>query len=216
MKATYRINALAAVSVALLAAVLNGCFAPPMANMQSARTMDAGEVRISAYAAPIKETENDEVIANEYGFILGFGASGRSEWQLRFDRFQFTEEDDGYNFTSFGPKIGAIKNRLAVMLPVGLFWADGIGFDTVQIHPGLIVTPVSTNYIELNTSGKMILPINQDLNKWGVVNAGLGLSSDLNKWALMPEVGFAWDLTGDNDMLVSYGIAAVIYLGEND
>lgn len=46
-------------------------------------------------------------------------------------------------------------------------------------------------------------------------NLGLGLSNDLNEWAILPEIGFAKDLTNDEQgLLVSYGAAVVFYFGD--
>lgn len=177
--------------------------------------MEEGEVRLSGYISPMEESETHEKFANQYGFVLGGGAGKRSEWQLRFDRFQF-EDDDGLNFTAMGPKIAAVKDRVAVMLPFGLYWGEeGVWFDTFQVHPGLIVTPFLNDYVELNVSGKVTVPIlHPEMTKWGVATVGLGLSNDLEKWALMPEVGITTNLNGDDkETFVSYGVAVVFYLG---
>jgi hypothetical protein len=186
-----------------------------MANMQSARTVERGEYRIAAYATGAEQSYHGrrEPVANEYGGLFGFHAGARSELQIRFHRIQFTEDDDGYNFTSIGPKIGAVEDILAVALPIGFYWgADIDALQTFQVHPGLQLTAPLNKYLEVNTAGKFILPLNTDMQKWGVVNIGLGLSSDTSRWALLPEVGFAWNLSeSDAASLFSYGVALAFY-----
>ncbi len=206
-----------AVAIALASVVTcaTGCFVPPTANMQSARTMDPEQFRLTPYWSPVEERyEGDsERIASDYGALLGTGVGPNTELQLRYDRIDLADDGDGYNFTSFGPKIGAVEDVLAFTIPVGLYWGGGIEFfETIQVHPGAVLTAPVNQYLEINTAGKLIFPLNADLYKWGVVNLGLSLSTDVSRWAILPEVGFAWNLSeSDASSIFTYGIAIAFY-----
>lgn len=193
---------------------MSGCFIPPSATMQSARTMEPRQVRVAPYAASINEKYEGEreEIGGDYGALLGIGTGSNAEIQLRYDRFQDTD-GDGYNFTSFGPKFSVVKDRCAILLPVGVYWGQDISiFETVQIDPAVIGSVPVGKFAEINAAGKFVFPLNSDLWKWGVVNFGVSLSSDTSQWAVIPEIGFAWNLSEDDaSSLFTYGIAFAYY-----
>jgi len=124
--------------------VWGGCFVPPSASLQSARTVDKEKARLTPYWSGIRETgeSENEKIADEFGILAGIGVGNQAELQLRYDRIQLTGEDeDGYNFTSLGPKFSTANQRIAFILPVGFYYGSGISAgDTFQIHPGMIGT----------------------------------------------------------------------------
>jgi len=185
-----------------------------MTNMQSARTLEKGESRLTPYFVQIQNETNASDPVYQVGGMLGAGVNDRLEWQFRVDHFTaFKPEDDGYTFISTGPKIAVVEDRVAVVFPVGMY---STSIETAQIQPGIIVTPFSSRYVEFTAAARYIFAFHQDLSKWTVFNVGLGLSSDLNKWAIMPEIGIAKDMTNsEQKLLLSYGAALVFYFNEN-
>jgi hypothetical protein len=204
----------------LVSTCLTGCLVPPMANMQSARCMDEKQHRITPYATAVDQSDGvsgDEDtkahIANNYGALIGFGTSHNSEFQIRLDRIQPAGAGDGYNFTSIGPKFGVVEDVFALLVPFGLYWnGTAIAFDTIQFHPGAILTLPVNKHLEINTAGKVILPLSEGAIRWYIVNLGLSVSSDVDRWALLPEVGFGWSSReGVESHLFTYGISIAFY-----
>jgi hypothetical protein len=214
----------AAAAIPSAATFSTGCVVPPTANMQSARTMEPRQFRLNPYYSRIEEKCEGawdwkrERNATGYGALLGIGLSPNTEFQLRYERIELEADEDGYSFTSFGPKISAVEDILAFAIPVGLYWGGAYpAFDTIQLHPGAIATLPVNRYLEINAAGKLICPLNSVLYKWGVVNLGLSVSTDVTRWAILPEVGFAWNLSEDNSGSVfTYGIAVAFYPTVND
>ena len=199
------------------ASVLGGCFLPPAANLQDARMVGKGNVRVTGFWSGLNDTgEDGEKVADEYGAMLGFGSSDRTEIQVRFERIAFADGDDGYQFLSIGPKFGLVEDRLALLVPGGVYVGEDIGWvETIQFQPALMGSlPVSRNF-EFNTAARFILPLDPDLFTWFNVGFGVGLSSDLDRWAILPEVSYSICLDeGEVDPIFSYGVALVFLPGD--
>ena len=199
-----------------------GCFLPPAANVQDARTVGKGRVRAAGYWSGLKDTDaapgEDAKLADEFGGILGVGVSESAELQFRLERIDFAQEDDGYQFLSFSPKFGLVRDKLAFMVPIGLYFGGGLQWqETFQIQPSLIGSaPVNDNF-EVNMSGRFVVPFNSDLYKWAILGFGFGVSSDLDRWALLPEISYSIALNDDADAIsdiLGYGFALTFYLGQ--
>jgi len=210
----YRFSRIAALlALCICVGMWSGCFVPPTAIMQSARVPEKGEMRITPYYSSVKESGagGSEDLVDQFGFLFGISA-GNTEWQLRYERTQFSGENDGYNFTSIGPKIAWFDNRFAFMIPAGLYWAEGVGGDTFQIQPGFIGTVPIDRYVELSAAARYILAPSTDVDDWAILNFNAGLSSDVTRWAVIPEIGISWDVsTPDLDPLVNFSIALAVY-----
>lgn len=206
---------LACIGVALL--FLGGCFLPPAGNVQDARLVGKGNVRATAFWSGLESTGDGEgeKVADEFGALLGVGVGDKTEFQLRFERFDFADDDYGYEFLSLGPKIGLIEDRLALLIPLGLYLGGDIeSMETFQIQPGLLETALLNQYFEINASQRLILPFNQDLLTWLNLGFGVGLSTDLDRWAILPEVSYSICLDEeDADSILSYGVALVLVTG---
>jgi len=191
-----------------------GCFVPPTATLQSARTAERGKVRITPYYESVNQTgEDGEKLANEFGALVGVGVGDHAEIQVRYDRIQLSGEDDGYNFTSLGPKISAANNRVAFVLPMGMYYGEDISSsETFQLHPGVIATLPIEEVAEVSAAARFQFAPNEGVDDWFVVSWGLGISNDVSRWAIMPELGIAWNLSQDDqDPLFNYGMAMVFY-----
>jgi hypothetical protein len=201
-----------------------GCFLPPAANVQDARTVGKGQVRAAGYWSGLNDTDASEgesaKLADEFGGIVGVGVSESAELQLRLERLDYAEESDGYQFVSFSPKFGLVADRLAVMVPIGLYFGEDVEWqETFQIQPAIIGSvPVSEKF-EVNMSGRVALPFNSDLYTWGILGFGVGLSSDLDRWAILPEISYSIALDDDTDEvsnILGYGLALTFYFGEEE
>lgn len=208
-----------AIAVSLTA---GGCFLPPAANVQDARTVGAGRVRAAAYWSGLKDTDaaagEDAKLADEFGGIFGVGVSKSAELQFRLEKIDLVGEDDGYQFVSFSPKFSLVADKLAFMVPIGVYFGEGVGWqETFQIQPALIGSAPVSEKFEVNMSGRLVVPFNSDLYKWGILGFGIGVSSDLDRWAILPEVSYSIAL-GDNtdeiSNILGYGLALTFYLGE--
>jgi hypothetical protein len=208
-------------SVGFVSMVGGGCFHPPMANMQSARTVVGSQVRIAPYYSAIDQDIDDAASgesegrdADEFGMLLGIGAGDGTEFQLRYDRFEQAQDGDGgYNFTSLGLKMAAVKNVLAFTVPLGFYWGDDIStLETLEIDPSVIATLPLGDRFEATGAVRAIVPVNPDLVQRIVVNLGFSLSTDVSRWAIMPEVGYSVDVDdSDSDPFISYGLALVFF-----
>jgi hypothetical protein len=197
--------------------IAGGCLLPPAAGLQDARMVGEGNVRATAFWSGHNATgEDNEKLADEYGALLGIGTSDRVEMQIRFDRIAFTDGDGGYQFLSVGPKFGLIRDRLALLVPAGMYFGEDMdGENTVQLQPEVLGSlPVDPRF-ELNAVGRFILPIDRDLWSWLTLGFGVGLSTDFNRWALLPEVSYSICVDEDEvDPVISYGLALVFLTGD--
>jgi hypothetical protein len=179
---------------------------------------DRGEFRIAPYVSSAEELgEEDAENVIEYGGLLGVGTGDKVEIQLRHDRFDGTEEDDDpYNFTSLGVKIGAVPEKLGVVLPIGVYWGGGLeSSETVQIMPSLIGTaPVSQSF-EVFGSAKLIYPFSDDLFTWFTLGFGAAVGPDVKQWAIIPEIDFSWEMEDDVDIgtWFRFGVALAFFPG---
>jgi hypothetical protein len=199
-----------------LAAVLGGCL-PPAANLQDARVMDKGQVRLTGFWSNLESAgAGGEELADEYGGLIGIGGGSETEFQLRIERLALPDEGEGYEFISFGPKIGVIEDRLAVLVPVGVNVGEDVEWlETIQIHPALLGSiPLSRNF-EINSAAKLIFPINGSMVIWLNFGLGFGISTDLERWAILPEVGYSRCLDeSEIEPVFNYGIALALYTGD--
>ena len=196
---------------------LTGCL-PTSANLQSARTIDKGQNRITPYVFQIDEAEPDgrdgrEHLATAYGVLLGWGTGDNSELQFRFEHQKFDGEDDGVNFYSLGPKFSNGGEWFAFILPIGVYAATVVPtFSTIQLQPGIILTAPFGRYAELTGASKVIVPLESPEFSWGVVNLGMSLSSDVTRWAVMPEVAYTQNLGLPGEIpILTYGVALAIF-----
>jgi len=196
--------------------LFGGCFLPPAANMQDARLVGKDHVRAAAFWSGLNNAEEGEKSADEFGILLGAGLSDAAELQLRFERIDFVDEDDGYQFISLGPKLGLVKDQLAVLIPLGAYMGTDIDIqDTFQIQPAMIGTIAANESFEVNVSGRVALPFDSDLITWAILGFGFGISSDLDRWAIMPEISYSIALDEDDvDSFLGYGVGLCVRTGD--
>jgi len=206
-------------SVVIAASALpfaGGCFLPPAANVQDARMVGQGNVRAAGFWSGLNGTEEDEKAADEFGALLGVGLGEKSELQLRVERIDLADEDDGYQFMSLGPKFGLVEDQLALLVPFGFYFGEDIEMaDTFQIQPAILGTIPVSQAFEVNASGRVALPFDSDLFTWAIFGFGVGFSPDLDRWAILPEISYSIALDEeDADSYFGYGLALTIRTGD--
>jgi hypothetical protein len=193
------------------ASLILGGWMPPAASLQNAHMVGDEQVRVAGSWYGLKDTgEGGEKLTNTFAGLLGVGLNDRTELQFRFDHFDFSDSDVNYEFVSVGAKVGLIEDRLALVLPLGMYARDGIEWSSVQIHPGAVGTLQAGQYVEVNASGKILFPFDQDNLIWFNLGVGVGFSTDLDRWAILPEIGYSVCLDeGEVDPVFSYGFSFV-------
>ena len=198
------------------ASLILGAWMPPAASLQNAQVAGDEQIRIAGAWYGLKNTgEGGDKLANAFTGLLGIGLSDQTELQFRFDHFDFTDSDAGWDFVSVGAKVRLIEDRLALVLPFGMYAHDGIEWSTAQIHPGAIGTLQAGQYAEISASGKVLFPFDQDNLIWLSLGIGVGLSTDLNRWSILPEIGYSVCLDeSEVDPVFSYGFSFVYLPGQ--
>jgi hypothetical protein len=180
----------------LWGAALTGC-AAPFADLQGARLAGKGKVEVTPSFTSVAASQSgaSEAVQREYGFMLAAGTSDHLDWRFRYIRVAAPGGSGGegsFNVLGIGPKFGITPNRVAIGLPIGFAFGDGIDNvgDTFQCHPTLFVTLPAGRCFEVNVSGKALFWIGGGLEFIGYAgNIGLGISTDLDRWAIRPEFG---------------------------
>ena len=211
---TARLAALA--GAALLAALASGC-AAPFAEYQGARTAGRGNVEITGSYTSVHFSGQGESgeLQREYTAQLAAGTGDHTDWRFRYTRIGPPGGDSGgggVNVFGFGPKFAAASERVAVALPVGFAFGSNIDVvDTFQFHPTVFVTVPWSTGLELNTSGKVLVPLKSGSVGFAA-NVGFGISSNLALWAVRPEVGVL-KYTDSDGYVMQFGLGLSYNLG---
>lgn len=116
--------------------------------------------------------------------------------------------EDGYQFVSLDPKISLVEDRLAFLLPVGLFFSGPFPGDAAidvseshQVHPSLIATiPLRRTETELNLGFKTIVLLDTPEEYLTGINLGLIIHPPDEVEggpAVFPEIGLFTDSYGN-------------------
>ena len=115
---------------------------------------------------------------------------------------------DGYHFVSLAPKISLVEDRLAFLLPIGVFFngpfpGDDVDIDvaeSLQVHPSLIATiPLGRTETELNLGFKTIVLLDSPEEYITGINLGLRMTPDevTGGPAILPEIGLFTGSSGN-------------------
>ncbi len=174
----------------LAVAIAAGC-APVFSDLQSARLTGPGRVELTPSGSTLFFSDEDgtEHVENHYGVQLAAGVAERLDLRVRYERAS------DVNVIGFGPKIGLLKDKLALAVPVGFAFGQDIDSDkTWEAHPTLLATWAPSRKAELTAAAKALVPLSgEDRDTLYAVNLGLGLGPDVSRWAFRPEVGFLWN-----------------------
>ena len=180
--------------------MISGCFAPLNSVFDNATIPQKNELRIigsySGYYGP--DTEEGLVqLNNNLGFSLGYGFSDKFNLNFRYEYLNVKYESDFWginvaaekvNYFGLSSKINLKKDKIALGVPVGVYFSDGEYFGVV-LDPMLYLTLRTSNKFELNVIPKVHIGT-QDISIMPGLSMGLGLSKNLDNWAIRPEVGY--------------------------
>src|SRR5262249_11892156 len=134
-------------------------------------------------------SEGDHV-QDEYGLQLATGLADRVDLRGRYDHVRVN--DEGVNVVALGPKVSLLKDRIAVAVPVGFAFGSGLqSSKTWEVPPTLLLTAPVDPHVELNVSGKVLVPFSEG-DTTVAFNVGFGLGK-LDRWAIRPEFGMLFD-----------------------
>ena len=192
---------LAALPATALAFLLSQCVVP----YESARMLPKGDVELKGAFTHARANANgeSEKLDNGYGIGIGYGINEKFNMKFRYEHF--TNEGSA-NFVSIGPKLAIVQDRIAAVLPVGLYFDEG---ETEwATSPMLLFTlPTASNTFEatLGIHGDKIFEEDTD---WLLgFNLGLGFSKDLSRWAIRPDAGISFS-PGNEGYFLTFGVAA--------
>lgn len=198
-----RLNVMRAVAVCGVTALAGTGCAPVFSDLQSARLAGPGRVEVtpSATTTHFSGDEESAKVQDEFGLQAATGVHDRVDLRFRYVRVLPEELDDdiagdsmGVNVVAFGPKVGLVKDRLALAIPVGFaFGGDIDSGETWEIQPTLIGTLPVARHVDVIAAGKIIYPFAaEDPETFVALNLGLGLGPS-GKWVIRPETGFLWN-----------------------
>ena len=130
-----RVNVTRAVVLCGAAALGGTGCAPVFSDLQSARLAGPGRVEVtpSATTTHFSGDEESEKLQDEFGLQAAAGVHDRVDLRVRYVRVRTAELDDdvggdsvGVNVVAFGPKLGLVKDRLALAIPVGFAFGGDI------------------------------------------------------------------------------------------
>ena len=208
-----------AIGALFLALSMTGCYS--FALHQTAQRLAPGQTSITAGISRQAFIDGDD-----WDYHDGFSAvdlqirHGLEKYEIggRISRINL---EDGYQFVSFDPKIPIVEDRLAFLLPIGLFFSDPFPGDveievleTWQIHPSLIATiPLGRSEQHLNLGVKGIIVLDSPADHVTGINLGLRLTPDEGtlRHAVHPEIGLF--TTADGHYFFYWGVALSFAFG---
>jgi hypothetical protein len=188
---------------------LISCFAPVFSELQSARLAGPGNAEITpSYSRVNGESEH---VQDHFGIQAGYGISRRLDFRLRYEYASVgsaNEDTFGVNMLGFGPKLSLVKDWLAIYLPVGFAFGEDIDVsETWQAHPTLLATLPLSQYFEINSSAKVLIPLQKGNDPMYAVNIGFAIGPDIRRWAVRPEIGFLFNSWVGNCLHMSIGLS---------
>lgn len=179
-------------TVVLLIALTPVACAPVFSDLQSARMLPKGEIEVTPQGTStwFSEPGESEHVQNHLGAQVGVGLSDHVELRARYERLLVGDDGDGANVVALGPKVGLVRDRLALHVPVAVAFAGDSASEAWATQPSLIATFPLSDAIELNPSVKYTIPINDADGFRGLaLNLGLGLGPRDGTFVVRPEAG---------------------------
>ena len=196
--------------LALLPGVLAPGCAPVFSDFQSAKLVGRDRVEVTpSFSSVSVSGNNGGHVQDEYGLQLATGVLDRVDLRARYVHVE------GVNVLGFGPKIGLVKDKVALAVPVGFaFGKDVDSGKSWAVHPTLLLTAPVNSHMELNASTKGLIPLSSGGGDTLVaVNVGGGFGN-LERWAIRPEVGFLFD-PGKSGHYTQFGVGLTLFARKN-
>jgi hypothetical protein len=204
----------AAVASLAIAVSISGC-APAF---NDARLVPPGQVEITPSVSGAGATADgrSEYLVNTFSVQGQVGVHERVNLGGAYARFQPREGVGGINTIAIGARIGLVKDRVAVSLPVGFAVRDDIAVsDTLSMYPAVLFTAPVSRHIDLNPSVRFFIPLCRECDMEDTLvgfNMGVGLHA-APRLIIRPEVGFLFH-PGDSGAVWTFGVGTSVAIGK--
>lgn len=201
-----------AVLLALTASFFWACVAPVNTTFESARTLGTNNMELmGAYSHYLAAYEGEtETVNNNYGVRLGYGLGERTDLKFRYEYLNSDMDESGANasYLELYPKFNLIKNRLAAMLPVGVYlYGDKDTESTFVLSPRVMFSHTFNQYFEVTLGSKVDIYLEEDADPALGFNLGFGVGKDVrSSLVVRPEVGLLFDPQDASGKYWSFGI----------
>lgn len=184
-------------SLVFLLTLLTPSCAPVFSDLQSARTVGKGQHEITPGYSSVGFSSDGESdgVQNELSFNYAFGLSDKVDLRFRYFYVWGKGDDasfgDNINAIGIGPKISLVEDRVAVFLPLGLPFGDGVEDASLQFHPTILLTqPLVPEKLDLTLGAKYITVFEEDAEGLVAFNLGAAFSTtNVRDWAVRLEYG---------------------------
>jgi hypothetical protein len=183
-----------------------GC-APVFSELQSAKLLGRNHQEFAVNATRSTISNDDDPYGSDYGqteigLQFATGVSDRVDLRARYVLVE------GVHVVGAGPKVGLLRDRLALFVPIGL----GLNAsDSLQVHPTLLGTVPLGENAELNGSVKYLIPLSsKGGDKLFAFNVGLGLGPA--GWKVRPEFGLLRN-PGESGTVAQFSLGLSLYPG---
>lgn len=201
-----------------LFSILSSSCVPAFSELQSARTAGKSNFELTGGGSSVHFLSSDDEpfnVQTSAGVQAAYGVNDKLDARLRYEYLWSDSLLNGVHLIAAGPKYSFIKDRFAAYLPIGIAFGEDIPeiSEVAQIHPTLLGTLPLTSYLDLNLSGKALIPISDPESTDLAVNLGLGLLL-MDKFVLRPEYGLLYSHS-DEFTFGQFAVGVTYFPGRN-
>lgn len=133
------------------------------------------------------------------GFMAGYGLSKRVNLFIRYNYDYLRDYSLGIHYSSIETKVQLVKNRLAFIFPVALYFGKNVqSTNGAHIQPSLIITRSAGESLKFSLIPKWILYID-GFHQLAGLNANVRIGLLHNRVALIPEIGYFRRITAPDN-----------------
>lgn len=189
------------------------------ATFQDARLVGPGRVEItpSVGGVGVSNEGESEYVATTFGAAARVGVADRFDLAFAYARFEIRalEEEAGLHAVAFGPKVGLVKDRVAVALPLSFAFGDDLEVsDTWELHPMALFTVPLSDRVDFNPSARLVVPLCSECDLSSTLvgaSAGFGILAS-PRVRLRPEFGILVK-PGESGVVWMFGLGVSIVPG---
>jgi hypothetical protein len=176
--------------------------------MQDARLLPPGTVAITPAISGSGVSDNgSEYLGQMFGATVEVGVHERVNVGGAIGRFDISDTTVGINGAAFGARIGIVRDRVAVSLPLSFNFGERIDTaDTWAFHPTALFTVPAGQHVDLNPFFRVVIPMCPGCDASDVLlGFGSGVGIALHpKVTLRPEVGLLVN-PGESGIVWTFG-----------
>ena len=201
-------HALAAMAVATL---VTGSACAPV--MQDARLLPRGSFAVTpAISGNGFSDRGSEYLGETFGAIAEVGVHDRVNVAAAIGRFNLNDEDEGLNGAAFGARLGIVKDRVAVSLPLSFNFGDRVETsETWAFHPTALFTIPTSERVDLNPWFRVVIPMCSQCDAGDIVlGVGSGVGIAVHRLVtLRPEGGLLFK-PGESGVVWTFGVGVSV------